>query len=158
VQPGVALAANHLVRVVLLRQQTQSGLDDATTQTQHQVQRGLCNMKGGMFHRLKRGIGTIAKCGLKYNLTFLNVVVRQGPAILQLFAGEDQPLLVGRDALLVLDLGLDILDGVRGLHLEGDGLAREGLHEDLHDGGPEQVEKLLVQAKQTLADSYRPRS
>ena len=31
-----------------------------------------------------------------------------------------------------LDLGLDVLDGVRGLHLEGDGLAREGLDEDLH--------------------------
>ena len=31
-----------------------------------------------------------------------------------------------------LDLGLDILDGVRGLHLKGDGLAREGLDEDLH--------------------------
>ena len=32
-----------------------------------------------------------------------------------------------------LDLGLDILDGVGGLDLEGDGLAGEGLHEDLHD-------------------------
>jgi hypothetical protein len=31
-----------------------------------------------------------------------------------------------------LDLGLDILDGVRGLHLQGDGLARQGLHKDLH--------------------------
>ena len=34
--------------------------------------------------------------------------------------------------LLVLDLGLDIVDGVRGLNLEGDGLAREGLDENLH--------------------------
>ena len=34
--------------------------------------------------------------------------------------------------LLVLNLGLDIVDGVRRLHLEGDGLAREGLDEDLH--------------------------
>ena len=33
---------------------------------------------------------------------------------------------------LVLDLGLDIVNGVGGLHLEGDGLAGEGLHEDLH--------------------------
>ena len=31
-----------------------------------------------------------------------------------------------------LDLRLDVLDGVRRLHLEGDGLAGEGLHEDLH--------------------------
>ena len=32
-------------------------------------------------------------------------------------------LLLGRDALLVLDLGLDILDRVVGLHVQGDGLA-----------------------------------
>ncbi len=31
-----------------------------------------------------------------------------------------------------LDLGLDVFNGVAGLHLEGDGLAGEGLHEDLH--------------------------
>jgi hypothetical protein len=32
----------------------------------------------------------------------LDVVVRESPAILQLLAGEDQPLLVRRDALLIL--------------------------------------------------------
>ena len=32
----------------------------------------------------------------------LDVVVGQGPAVLQLLAGKDEPLLVGRDALLVL--------------------------------------------------------
>ena len=31
-----------------------------------------------------------------------------------------------------MDLGFDIVDGVGGLDLEGDGLAREGLDEDLH--------------------------
>ena len=36
------------------------------------------------------------------------------------------------DPLLVLDLSLDVLDGVRALDLEGDGLAGEGLDEDLH--------------------------
>ena len=59
----------------------------------------------------------------------LNVVVTEGAAVLELLAGEDQSLLVGGNALLVLDLGLDIVDRVRGLHLEGDGLARQGLHE-----------------------------
>ena len=34
---GVTLAANHLVGVVLLSQQTEGGLDDTTTKTQHQV-------------------------------------------------------------------------------------------------------------------------
>ena len=62
----------------------------------------------------------------------LDVVVREGAAVLELLASEDKTLLVGRDALLVLDLGLDVVDGVRGLDLEGDGLSGEGLHEDLH--------------------------
>ena len=34
--------------------------------------------------------------------------------------------------LLVLDLALDIVDGVRALHLQRDGLAGEGLDKDLH--------------------------
>ena len=86
----------------------------------------------------------------------LDVVVGEGAAVLQLLAGEDKPLLVRGDPLLVLqqvnykstiynqcpkinlnttsylDLSLHILDGVRGLHLEGDGLASQGLHKDLH--------------------------
>ena len=62
----------------------------------------------------------------------LDVVVGEGPSVLKLLASEDQPLLVRGDALLVLDLGLDVLDGVGGLDLKGDGLASEGLDEDLH--------------------------
>jgi hypothetical protein len=66
----------------------------------------------------------------------LDVVVRERAAVLELLAREDQALLVRGDALLVLDLGLDVLDRVRGLDLERDGLAREGLDEDLHLRGP----------------------
>jgi hypothetical protein len=62
----------------------------------------------------------------------LDVVVSKGPAILQLLASEDETLLVRGDALLILDLSLDIIDGVRGLHLEGDSLAGQCLHKDLH--------------------------
>ena len=54
----------------------------------------------------------------------LDVVVAQGTAILELFASEDQALLVGWDAFLVLDLGFDIVNCITGLDLEGDGLAR----------------------------------
>jgi hypothetical protein len=46
-----------------------------------------------------------------------------------LLSGEDQSLLVRRNSLLVLDLGLNIVDGVGGLDLKGDGLARKGLDE-----------------------------
>ena len=43
----------------------------------------------------------------------LDVVVRQRAAVLQLLAGKDQALLVWWDALLVLDLGLDVFDTSR---------------------------------------------
>jgi hypothetical protein len=59
----------------------------------------------------------------------LDVVVGESTAILQLLSGEDQTLLVRGNALLVLDLGLDVVDGVGRLHLKGDSLAREGLDE-----------------------------
>merc|ERR1712141_178038 len=62
----------------------------------------------------------------------LDIVVREGPTILELLASEDQPLLVWGNSLLVLDLGLHILNGVRRLDLEGDGLSGQGLDEDLH--------------------------
>ena len=65
---------------------------------------------------------------------FLNVVVGERPAVFHLLAGEDEALLVRRDALLVLDLALDHLDGVRGLDLERDRLAGERLDENLHAG------------------------
>merc|ERR1711977_605603 len=42
----------------------------------------------------------------------LDVVVLKGAAILELLASEDETLLVRGDALLVLDLGLDGLNGV----------------------------------------------
>ena len=67
----------------------------ATAQAQHQVERRL----------------------------LLDVVVGQGAAVLKLLAGKDEALLVGGDALLVLDLGLDVLDGVGRLDLERDRLA-----------------------------------
>ena len=38
----------------------------------------------------------------------------------------------GNIPFLVLDLRLDVIDGVGGLDLEGNGLASESLHEDLH--------------------------
>ena len=62
----------------------------------------------------------------------LDVVVGEGAAVLELLAGKDQALLVRRDALPVLDLCLDVLHAVRGLDLDGDGLATECSDEDLH--------------------------
>ena len=72
-------------------------------------------------------VRTKMKCTL-----LLDVVIGKGPTILKLLTIEDETLLVWGDTLLVLDLGLDIVDRVRRLHLEGDGLTSEGLDEDLH--------------------------
>ena len=77
----------------------------------------------------------------------LDVVVRQGAAVLQLLAREDETLLVGGDALLVLDLLLHAVDRVRRLDIQSDRLTREGLDEDLHatSQAKHQVESGLLQ-------------
>jgi hypothetical protein len=61
----------------------------------------------------------------------LDVVVTEGTSVLELLTGKDQTLLIGGDSLLVLNFGLDIVDGVGGLDVEGDGLSGEGFDEDL---------------------------
>lgn len=53
----------------------------------------------------------------------LDVVVGKGTAVLKLLSSEDQTLLVRGDSLLVLDLALDVVDGVARLDLKSDGLA-----------------------------------
>ena len=62
----------------------------------------------------------------------LNIIVRECAPILELLAGKNETLLIRRDALFVLNLGLDVVNGVRGLNLERDSLAGESLDEDLH--------------------------
>ena len=62
----------------------------------------------------------------------LDVVVREGAAVLELLSGEDEALLVRGNSLLVLDLRLDVVDRVRGLDVKSDGLARQGLDENLN--------------------------
>ena len=63
---------------------------------------------------------------------FLDVVVRQRSFILQLLAGINEPLLVGRNALLVLDFGFQRADGVAGLYFQRDGFSGQRLYENLH--------------------------
>jgi len=103
-QTSVALTAHHLVAVVGLGESSEGRVNDSSAKTKDEVERGL----------------------------LLDVVVAQGAAIFELLASEDKALLIGRDAFLVLDLGLHILDGVGRFDIQSDGLAREGLHKDLH--------------------------
>jgi hypothetical protein len=53
----------------------------------------------------------------------LDVVIGEGSAVFELLSSEDESLLIRRDSFLVLDLGLDVFDGVRRLNIEGDGLS-----------------------------------
>ena len=62
----------------------------------------------------------------------MDVIVRKSATIFELLSSEDKTLLIWGDTLLVLDLGLNVLNGVRGLDLKSDGLTSESLDEDLH--------------------------
>merc|ERR1719248_527660 len=63
---------------------------------------------------------------------FLDVVIRQSTAVLQLLASKNQTLLIGGNAFFILNFGLDIFDRVGRLHVKGDGLASQSLNENLH--------------------------
>merc|ERR1719481_1843335 len=62
----------------------------------------------------------------------LNVVIREGSPVLKLLPSEDEPLLIWRNSLLILDFGLHVLNRIRWLHFKSDGFASQGLDEDLH--------------------------
>ena len=107
---------------------SQRAVDLTTTaQTKHQMERGL----------------------------LLNVVVRQSAAVLQLLAGEDQTLLIWGNSLLVLNLGLDVLDGIRGLDVERDGLSCVSL--SLPNGSPVSVFTKICMSKCCYGTNYEAR-
>merc|ERR1719443_580663 len=68
----------------------------------------------------------------------LNVVIGKSSSVLELLSSKDQPLLVWGNTLLVLDLGLDIFNGVRWLNLQGDSFTGEGLDKNLHTSSQSQ--------------------
>jgi len=98
------LAADLLVLVVLSSEHLKRSLDGSTAKTEDQ-------MKGRLL---------------------LDVVVGESAAILELLSSEDETLLIRRDSFLILNLLLDVLNGVTGVDIKSDGLAREGLDENLH--------------------------
>merc|ERR1719162_2400016 len=62
----------------------------------------------------------------------LDVVVRESTAIFKLFTSKNQSLLIWGNTFLVLDLGLNVLNGVRCFNLKSDGLASQGFDKNLH--------------------------
>ena len=63
----------------------------------------------------------------------LDVVVGKGTAILELLSGKDKTLLIRGDSFLVLDLSLDVVNGVTGLDIKSDGLSGQSLDENLRE-------------------------
>jgi hypothetical protein len=130
----VTLSADHLLAVVFGGKSLERGFDDTTSETEDQVEGRFLRPKSDArtSYRFEEGSGRQSRARRQHGSLvsyLLDVVVAQGPAIFELLASKNQALLIRRDALLVLDLGFDVVDRIRGLDLEGDGLAREGLDE-----------------------------
>jgi hypothetical protein len=102
----IAFTADFLVAVIRGGQCLEGWLDNSTTQTgQLMSKRRFLNNQSIPKDKVKGGF-------------LLDIVVAQGPSVFKLLAGEDESLLVRWDPFLVLDLGLDIVDGIRGFHLD----------------------------------------
>merc|ERR1712151_777860 len=62
----------------------------------------------------------------------LDVVITQSTSILKLLSCENQTLLIRRNSLLILNLCLDIVNGIRWLDIQGNSFSGKGLDENLH--------------------------
>ena len=94
-QTGVALAAHHLLAVVLLGQSSQGGLDHSSSHLEeHFDGGGLADSAGA-----------------------------DGLRVVQLLSSENKALVVVVDVFLLLDHLLDVLHGLRGLNLKRDGVS-----------------------------------
>ena len=60
-------------------------------------------------------------------------LLKERVALFELLACEDETLLVWRDALLVLNLGLDAINRVIMINIERDVLSSQYLHKDLQN-------------------------
>ena len=91
----VALAANHLLAVVLLGEGGEGGLDHTTSHLEQHLKSGLSS----------------------------NAVGTDGLRVLEFLASENQALVLVVDALLLLEHLLHVLHGLSGLDLEREGVS-----------------------------------
>jgi hypothetical protein len=103
---GVTLTADSLLAIVLLGKSSQGRVINTSAKTKNQMESRL----------------------------LLDIVVGKGASVFQLLSSEDKTLLIRWNSLLILDLGLYIIDGIRRLDIKGDGLTRKGFNENLHGG------------------------
>ncbi|WVZ09607.1 hypothetical protein V8G54_014137, partial [Vigna mungo] len=62
----------------------------------------------------------------------LDVIISKGSPIFQLLPSKDKPLLVWWNSLFVLDLCLDIINGIRAFNFQSNGLSCQRLYKNLH--------------------------
>ena len=108
-ESGVAFSADHLVALVLSGESSKRGFDldgslTTTSKSENQVESGF----------------------------FLDVVIRQGSSVFQLLSSKDESLLIRGDTFFVLNLGLNVFDGIRWLDIKSNSFTRQSLDEDLH--------------------------
>ena len=60
----------------------------------------------------------------------LDVVVRESATVLELLSRKNKTLLIRWNALLILNLGLDVVDGIGWFYIQSNGFTSEGLYED----------------------------
>lgn len=62
----------------------------------------------------------------------LDVVIAECATIFELLSSKDKSLLIGWNAFFILDLCLNIVNSICRFNIKSDGLASQGLNEDLH--------------------------
>jgi len=120
--------ADTLGRVAVVDGGLGLALDARCARPRRRPRRG--GRRGRGCRRLVIGSTTQAEHEMKSAL-LLDVVVREQLVVLELLSCENQALLVGRDALLVLNLPLD---RIRRLGIERDGFTGKSFDENLHFG------------------------
>jgi hypothetical protein len=91
-EASVAFTADLLVAVVFGGKGLQRRFDDAATETEDKMECRLLQKAKEPMLRQQNRINTNSTC-------LLDIVVREGPAVLKLLAGEDETLLVRRNAV-----------------------------------------------------------
>merc|ERR1719414_2076271 len=82
-----------------------------------------------------------SKAEYKMKSTFLlDVIIRKGAAIFELFSSEDETLLIWRNSFLILDFGLYIFNCIRWFHLKGDSFSSQCFDKDLHSSSETEYE------------------
>ena len=106
---NVTLSANHLLSFVLSGESGECGFDldlSHTTSSKSEDE-----MESGLL---------------------LDVVVGEGSSVFKLLSGKDESLLIRWDSFFILNLSLDVFNGVSRLDVKSDCLARQGLDKNLH--------------------------